>query len=562
MELKLFGIFKVPSGTKKIKTKTMTQNSRLDSLKENLDTIIIGSGIGGLSTALCLARAGQKVLLVEQHKLPGGWCQSFKLNGFRFSPGLHYIGGLHKGGSLYRLFKGLGVANDLEFYRMNPYAYEHAIIDGVRYNFPNNIESLQKALQQRFPSEKENVANYLKLVESIGKEIQLYSRLKGFWAVVLNIWRLGNLMEYHRKSLKSVMNKFFRNPVLKKVLNTQYGDHGAPPAKASFVLHCGVMDHYFNGGFYPKGGAGAIVRVMLRAIKKHKGDIVTGRAVKKILLSKDRKATAIGVELDNGEQIMAKRVVSNADPGKTFLEMVGAENISRRLLKKLQKTRYSVSSLILFLAVDMDVRKAGLDTGNIWVSHGRYEDEDLLFDNLLKEDFDSDEGFSAMFVSCTTLKDPAHFDGKNHTLEVIAFTDYQRFKPYENKRDSEEYLELKERISRKFMRGLEKIVPGISEHVVMKELATPLTNARYVNSSQGNIYGTEKSTRQMGVNAFNPSCEIKNLYMCGASISAHGISGASYSGVETAAEILNCNIDDLLKNDQRQEITILEPEDC
>lgn len=76
-------------------------------MKEDLDTLIFGSGVGGLSAALCLARAGQKVLIIEQHKLPGGWCQSFKLKGYRFSPGLHYIGGFNKGGTLYILQKVL-----------------------------------------------------------------------------------------------------------------------------------------------------------------------------------------------------------------------------------------------------------------------------------------------------------------------------------------------------------------------------------------------------------------------------------------------------------------------
>jgi len=56
------------------------------------DSIIIGSGAGGLSTALCLARAGQKVLVLEQHSVPGGWCHSFTLKGQRFVPELHIIG--------------------------------------------------------------------------------------------------------------------------------------------------------------------------------------------------------------------------------------------------------------------------------------------------------------------------------------------------------------------------------------------------------------------------------------------------------------------------------------
>ena len=65
-----------------------------------LDTIIIGSGAGGLSSAICLSRAGQRVMVFEQHDVPGGWCHSFYLNGYRFTPGVHYMGLLEKGESM------------------------------------------------------------------------------------------------------------------------------------------------------------------------------------------------------------------------------------------------------------------------------------------------------------------------------------------------------------------------------------------------------------------------------------------------------------------------------
>lgn len=82
-----------------------------------VDSVIIGSGAGGLSAAICLARSGQKVLVLEQHTVPGGWCHNFYLNGYRFSPGVHYIGLLEKGGSTRELYEGLGIANDLVFLR-------------------------------------------------------------------------------------------------------------------------------------------------------------------------------------------------------------------------------------------------------------------------------------------------------------------------------------------------------------------------------------------------------------------------------------------------------------
>lgn len=538
----------------------MNQKNKASNIKENLDTIIIGSGVGALSAALCLARAGQKVLVIEQHVIPGGWCQSFKIKGFRFSPGIHYIGGLNKGGTLYELFTGLGIANDMVFYRMNPKAYEHAIIEGERFDFPNDFDALLASLTSRFPNEKEGLNEYLKLVQQMGREMQWFSKMKGLRDQIEIPWKGRHLIQYSSRTLQSVIDKFIKDPTLKKVLNIQSGDHGLPPSKASFLVHCGVMDHYFHGGFYPKGGGGAIVKAMLGGIIKHGGEIVTGQKVKRILLEGNKKFTATGIELENGKQILAKRIISNADPGKTFLEMVASQYLSHKLLSKLKTTTYSISSLILFLVVNMDVRKAGLDTGNIWVVNGKGVDEDQNFENLINEDFDSEMGFPSFFISCTTLKDPTHFDGQNHILEVIAFTGYKRFKPFENKRNSAEYLALKEKITGKFITSLEKIIPGIGKSIVAKELATPLTNEFYVNSTEGNIYGTEKSPHQIGLHGFKPETEIRNLYLCGASVMGHGISGASYSGVQTASKILNCNISDLIQPEPDQKITIVDIE--
>lgn len=100
------------------------------------DAIVIGSGSGGLTAALALAKAGRRVVVFEQHQLPGGYSQSFSLEGFRFSPGIHYIGQLGPGGRLRQIYEGLGVADDLVFLELNPNGYDRAIVGDARFDIP------------------------------------------------------------------------------------------------------------------------------------------------------------------------------------------------------------------------------------------------------------------------------------------------------------------------------------------------------------------------------------------------------------------------------------------
>jgi all-trans-retinol 13,14-reductase len=529
---------------------------------ENLDTIVIGSGAGGLSAALCLARANQKVLVLEQHYVPGGWCHSFLLNGQRFSPGVHYIGQMDKGSSTSELFEALGIADDLIFFKMNKAGYEHCWIGDEKIDMPAGMDQLYESLSTRFPAEKKGLKKYLRVIEQVSRQVYLIPKMNGFWDNITIPFRTSQLGKYGLFSLKKVIDWHIKDPLLKRVLNVQCGDHGLPPAQASFPLHCAVMDHYMQGGFYPMGGGSAIVKAMTSSIKKHGGEVRTSQSVKRILIETiDNKKRAVGVELESGEQIRAGRVVSNADPTTTYLQLIGKENLSKKLLQKLDKTTYSVTSLILFLTVDMDVRAAGMDSGNIWML--RNQDIDDLYKEMSADDILAEENFPAVFISCTTLKDPASFNGRYHNIEVVTFIKYAPFEKFE-KEDatrSEEYLRFKKRITEKLLNNLTKVLPTVREHIVQTELGTPITNEFYVKSTKGSVYGTEKNFKQTGPFSFGNKSEIENLYMCGASILAHGVGGATNSGIQTAAKILNCKIDELMVPQSGQQVRIYDAED-
>ncbi len=524
------------------------------------DTIVIGSGAGGLASALCLAREGQKVLVLEQHYLAGGWCHTFSRYESKFTPGIHYIGLLAEGESSNNLYRGLGIANDLTFYRMNPKGYEHCWIGQERFDIPAGFDDFKEALIKRFPHEKKGINRYLNTVRDVSRELQLIPKINGFWDKVTIPWRTRHLGKYGLFSLKRVINWHVKDPLLQKILNVQCGDHGLPPAQASFPLHAAVMEHYLSGGYYPKGGGASIVNAMLKVIRAHEGEVRTSQRVEQILLEGESEKRAVGVLLENGEKIYASHIISNADPEKTYTDLVKRENLSEKLTAKLEESKYSCTSLVLFLTVEMDVTSLGIDSGNIWLMPN--EDMDDVYAKMMESDITSGDYFSGLFISCTTLKDPSSFDGKYHTFEVLTFINYEVFSEFilEKKKRSEKYKVLKEKLMKKMIHTLEKTIPGIQKHIIHKDLGTPLTNEHFINATRGSVYGTQKTLNQIGPNAFRSVSEIENLYLCGASILAHGVTGATFSGVDTAAIVLGCTQDNLIKPQKEQKLTILPSE--
>ena len=341
-------------------------------------------------------------------------------------------------------------------------------------------------------------------------------------------------------------------------LTMQSGDHGVGPREAPAALHAAIMAHYFDGAYYPKGGARSIPRAYIRALSRHGGEIRVRAPVSKILIEgTGRRRRAVGVELADGTSVSADYVVSNADPGITFGELVGRRQLSRRLRRRLSRTEYSPSALSLFCATDLDLESMGFDSGNYWYSRtARVED---VYDLAKRDDLLDSGELPGIFLTITTLKDRSKRNDGLHTIECFALASYDLFKKWKDSPYGErpqEYEMLKERLTEMIVRRMDDVVPGLSKHIIFSELGTPLTKAHYIHATRGSLYGTAKRWNQIGPWAYPVQTEIQGLFMCGASTQAHGVAGVTETGITAAKKIAKCRARDFL-NEQDQHLTIL-----
>ena len=523
-------------------------------IPKDLDTIVIGSGIGGLTTGALLAKSGKKVLVLEQHYIAGGTTHSFIEHGVEHETGLHYIGNIEKRKPILDLITD----NNIEWCKLgwerddNRYVYDEIFIGDEKYEFESGEENLKRYLQSRFPNEKpENFDLYFEFIKKAS------SKSSFFIAKLIPYRFIGKLLLYFdndyqvvcTNSAYSIISKIFEDKKLISVLLGQFGDYGPTPKKASFFIHASIVNHYLEGGWFPKGGTGVISNEICKTIKQYGGEVLVGKGVEHICIDKNG---AYGVKMKDGEIIYANNIISATGLRNTFDKLVDSQYTPKIYTDMLSKMPPSVQHMYCFVKLKGTPSELNLRSSNMWIyPHG---DFDTLIEDFLKDPL---EAPMPLFMGFSCRKDEdweKNFPEYSNAI-ILTQVDKNMFNEWENEKCMKrgiDYTLLKEAIGERMLEeGLFKYYPELRDKVECTTIGTPLSTQFYLDVANGESYGLDMNEyRLLEAIELRPKTNIKNLYLSGQDICTLGITGAMMGGVLAANVVAGYDnmIDICLKN--------------
>jgi phytoene dehydrogenase-like protein len=343
-------------------------------------------------------------------------------------------------------------------------------------------------------------------------------------------------VRFRNKTHQQFLDIFFRNEKLKEILGSGWGYLGLNNPKISALYFTGMYMSYHTGGaWYPTGGYQSMSDAFAQCFRENGGILRVNTKVKKVLVEGNR---AVGVELDDGEQLRTGCVISNADTKRTFLDLVGEEKLEKGFAERVKRLQQSVSGFVVHLGVQMELPEE-LHCGCVmyFPGYGIAEDQ---FREAARNGIVTVPGKFGFGLSVATLKDPSLAPAGCHALDIISMPAPYGYEHNWMRGDRTKYDELKERTADTLIRAAEKLIPGLSRHIVVKDISTPLTYEKYTSATEGGWYDSACTPGQSLLNRMPAKTPIENLYLTGAkSFPGPGMFGAIQSGLFTADIILN-----------------------
>lgn len=488
--------------------------------KKHFDVIIIGSGLGGMVCGTILSKEGKRVCVIEKNEQIGGSLQTFRREGVTFDTGVHYIGGLSKGNSLYKIFNYLGIMERLETVRMDEEGFDVVMFkdDAQEYPYGMGYENFKRVLLSKFPEEKTAIETYCTDMKRICDSIPLYNLRDGEPEDMTSL----------TVGAKDYFQKLTTNKKLQNVFagtNLLY----AGTEKTPLYVHALVVNSYIESAYKIKNGGDQIVKLMARIIKENGGEILRKQEVKSIDVE---NGNAKSVTLSTRKKIEAELFISNIHPAKT-LAMTETDAIRPAYRNRINSLENSISTFVLYLILKPNTfpfRNRNyyyFNEENVWESANHNNENWPLMYAMFEEVPEKQNEFAEAMTVMTYMR----FD------EVEQWKDTFHTTLEENERN-EEYQAFKKQKAEKLLDTIAVKFPNIRECIQSYYTSSPLSYRDYMGTDDGNMYGIVKDFNEPVKTMISVKTKLPNLLLTGQNINLHGVLGVTESALVTCGAII------------------------
>ena len=489
--------------------------------------VVVGAGLGGLSAAAYLAKNGFEVDLFERNDHPGGYASSFVRGRFEFEASLHELSGIGpeaNRGACYKTLEGCDVARRVEFIPIDD--FYTSIFPDFTVTIPYGWEAAEEAYCGQFPGERDGIHRLLGFMRDVADEIFSMSGKTGPLDLLTFPVRGFKVIRSIGLTLEQVVDRELKDPRLKALFCNIWGYYGLPPSRLSFMLFAvGNASYLEYGPCHVKGTSQALSNAFVEAIEENGGTVHLGNGVNKITVS-GRKVT--GVVTDEGGEIPAEFIVSNANPIHACYKLIGAENVPAGYLKALAERRIAMSTLNVYLGLDCTAEELGSEHYEVSVNGG----------------YDIDETYRRMF----SLERPLSYGLTNYNVMnpdfsppgtcVVVLTAAADYKVW-TRVPPDRYVDTKNRIAAEMIDAAEEVLPGLSSHIEVVEVSTPITNMRYTGNPGGSILGFDFSVTGNPILRLSNRGPLEGLYFANAWVRmGGGMETCIHSGLLAFSEIM------------------------
>ena len=479
--------------------------------------IIIGSGLGGLSTGVILSKNGYDVTILEQASQVGGCLQCFTRDGVKFETGMHFIGSLDDGQVLSHYFNYLGIKDKVVLNRLDPKAYDVVSLQGERFAFPNGRDAFIEKFAQRFPDQRENLERYCDLIEQVAS----LSPFRDLQHVVDESRFIDDKLLY--QSLSDVIDQTITDPLLREVLVGNLSLYAAQRGKTPFATHAFIFDFYNSSAFRIVGGSDAIVKALTEVFEQHGGKVLTRRKVTKILVE-GKKAS--GVLTANGEKFTADVVISDVNP-KQMIGMVDDGVFTQAYKSRIKGIADTTAVFSLFLRFKegampyLNSNFYGFSTDSPWQMNGDIGDT-------------WPQGY--LYMHHCHEPNPKYAQG-GVVLAYMSMDAVRKWRDTSIGHRGDDYERFKAHMAERLLDSVEKDFPGLRDAIEAYYAASPLTYRDYTSTPEGSIYGLEKNVNNIA-DRVSYKTKVSNLLLVGQNINSHGMLGVLVGTMNVCQHLL------------------------